>query len=136
VIQDVEILVEKLPEFLDWFDAEIGMRPVWLCPLRLREREWPTYPLTLDTTFLRAAKRVKTQERDQSQDPIGRQAEQQARSADQELDQDERACQQRDVKIVHEGPCPGYRAFMLGSVAGWFRACLRKCPCGIGHKGS
>ena len=35
VIQDVEIPVEKLPEFLDWFDAEIGMRPVWLCPLRL-----------------------------------------------------------------------------------------------------
>ena len=38
VIQDVEIPVERLPEFLDWFDAEIGMRPVWLCPLRLRER--------------------------------------------------------------------------------------------------
>ena len=36
MIQDVEIPVEKLPEFLDWFDAEIGMRPVWLCPLRLR----------------------------------------------------------------------------------------------------
>ena len=33
-----------------WFDAEVGMRPVWLCPLRLRrtdaERPWPTYPLT------------------------------------------------------------------------------------------
>ena len=52
VIQDVEIPVERLPEFLDWFDAEIGMRPVWLCPLRLREREWPTYPLTLDTTYV------------------------------------------------------------------------------------
>jgi FAD/FMN-containing dehydrogenase len=52
VIQDVEIPVEKLPEFLDWFDAEIGMRPVWLCPLRLREREWPTYPLTLETTYV------------------------------------------------------------------------------------
>ena len=45
VIQDVEIPVERLPEFLDWFDAEIGMRPVWLCPLRLRStREWPTVP--------------------------------------------------------------------------------------------
>jgi FAD/FMN-containing dehydrogenase len=28
------------------------MRPVWLCPLRLREREWPSYPLTLDTTYV------------------------------------------------------------------------------------
>ena len=26
------------PEFLDWFDDEVGMRPVWLCPLRLRGR--------------------------------------------------------------------------------------------------
>ena len=34
VVQDVEIPVERLGEFLDWFDAEVGMRPVWLCPLR------------------------------------------------------------------------------------------------------
>ena len=33
VVQDVEIPVDLLPEFLDWFDAEVGMRPVWLCPL-------------------------------------------------------------------------------------------------------
>ena len=52
VIQDVEIPVDRLPEFLDWFDAEIGMRPVWLCPLRLRDREWPTYPLSVGTTYV------------------------------------------------------------------------------------
>ncbi len=52
VIQDVEIPVDRLPEFLEWFDTEIGMRPVWLCPLKLREREWPTYPLKLDTTYV------------------------------------------------------------------------------------
>ena len=51
VVQDVEVPVERLPEFLDWFDREIGMRPVWLCPLRLRrddagERPWPGYPLS------------------------------------------------------------------------------------------
>ena len=39
VVQDVEIPVERTAEFLDWFDAEVGMRPVWLCPLRLREPE-------------------------------------------------------------------------------------------------
>ena len=44
VIQDVEVPVERLPEFLDWFDEEIGMRPVWLCPL-IAQRDWPTYPL-------------------------------------------------------------------------------------------
>jgi FAD/FMN-containing dehydrogenase len=52
VIQDVEIPVDRLPEFLEWFDAEVGMRPVWLCPLRLRDREWPIYPLKLGTTYV------------------------------------------------------------------------------------
>ena len=33
VVQDVEVPVERLEEFLEWFDAEVGMRPVWLCPL-------------------------------------------------------------------------------------------------------
>jgi FAD/FMN-containing dehydrogenase len=44
VVQDVEIPVERLGEFLDWFDAEVGMRPVWLCPL-VAGKKWPTYPL-------------------------------------------------------------------------------------------
>jgi FAD/FMN-containing dehydrogenase len=44
VVQDVEVPVDRLPEFLEWFDAEVGMRPVWLCPLVAR-RDWPTYPL-------------------------------------------------------------------------------------------
>ena len=55
VVQDVEVPVAGLPEFLDWFDREVGMRPVWLCPLRLRrrgaeqgdDRPWPGYPLTV-----------------------------------------------------------------------------------------
>ena len=44
VIQDVEVPVERLPDFLDWFDDAVGMRPVWLCPL-VAKRDWPTYPL-------------------------------------------------------------------------------------------
>lgn len=44
VIQDIEVPVERLPEFLEWFDAAVGMRPVWLCPCRA-ERDWPSYPL-------------------------------------------------------------------------------------------
>ncbi len=51
VVQDVEIPVERTAEFLRWFDSEVGMRPVWLCPIRLREaapagaRSWPLYPM-------------------------------------------------------------------------------------------
>ncbi len=44
VVQDIEVPLERLPEFIDWFDAEVGMRPVWLCPLRTT-RPWPVYPL-------------------------------------------------------------------------------------------
>jgi len=65
VVQDVEVPVERLPEFLTWFDEEIGMRPVWLCPLKLRggldtsagapdstTRRWPTYPLEPDVVYV------------------------------------------------------------------------------------
>ncbi len=51
VIQDVEVPVERLAEFLTWFDAEVGMRPVWLCPLR-STREWPSYPLRPGATYV------------------------------------------------------------------------------------
>ena len=50
VVQDVEVPGRPAAGVPGWFDAEIGMRPVWLCPLRLRRttpaRPWPTYPLT------------------------------------------------------------------------------------------
>jgi FAD/FMN-containing dehydrogenase len=46
VIQDVEIPLGSGAEFLRFFAAEVGMSPVWLCPLRLRSpRPWPLYPL-------------------------------------------------------------------------------------------
>ncbi|MBA2463409.1 MAG: FAD-binding oxidoreductase [Nocardioidaceae bacterium] len=51
VIQDVEIPVERLPEFLSWFDDEVGMRPVWVCPLR-STREWPAYPMRPGATYV------------------------------------------------------------------------------------
>ncbi len=58
VVQDVEVPVDRLAEFLEWFDREVGMRPVWLCPLRLRAgaeestRTWPGYPLAPGTTYV------------------------------------------------------------------------------------
>jgi FAD/FMN-containing dehydrogenase len=46
VIQDVEIPVERAAEFLDYFLSDVGMSPVWMCPLRLRgDRTWPLYPM-------------------------------------------------------------------------------------------
>ncbi|MEU5694146.1 FAD-binding oxidoreductase [Actinosynnema sp. NPDC020468] len=46
VIQDVEIPVARLAEFLDYFHREVGIEPVWLCPLRLRGADaWPLYPM-------------------------------------------------------------------------------------------
>src|SRR5579859_248617 len=46
VIQDVEIPVDRGDAFLRFFAAEVGMSPVWLCPLRLRSGSpWPLYPL-------------------------------------------------------------------------------------------
>jgi len=46
VVQDVEIPVERTAEFLAWFDEHVGMRPVWLCPVQLRDdRVWSLYPL-------------------------------------------------------------------------------------------
>jgi FAD/FMN-containing dehydrogenase len=46
VVQDVEVPVTEAAKFLEFFDAEIGITPVWLCPLRLRgDQQWPLYPL-------------------------------------------------------------------------------------------
>ncbi|HEV2932657.1 MAG TPA: FAD-binding oxidoreductase [Streptosporangiaceae bacterium] len=46
VVQDVEIPVEHGADFLRFFAANVGMSPVWMCPLRLRgERAWPLWPM-------------------------------------------------------------------------------------------
>ena len=51
VIQDVEVPVERLPDFLEWFDEAVGMRPVWLCPCKAM-RDWPTYPLEPEALYV------------------------------------------------------------------------------------
>ncbi|HET8641349.1 MAG TPA: FAD-binding protein, partial [Pseudonocardiaceae bacterium] len=46
VVQDVEIPARNLSAFLEAFHREIGISPVWLCPLRLRsETPWTLYPM-------------------------------------------------------------------------------------------
>src|SRR3712207_5073245 len=44
VVQDVEIPVANLPAFLEAFHRDLGIAPVWLCPVRARAR-WTLYPL-------------------------------------------------------------------------------------------
>ena len=51
VIQDIEVPVGRTPEFVRWFDEHVGMRPVWLCPLRAT-RAWPSYPLAPGETYV------------------------------------------------------------------------------------
>lgn len=53
VVQDVEVPVRQGPEFLDFFLGEVGITPVWLCPLRLRDPvPWPLYPLKPDDLYV------------------------------------------------------------------------------------
>jgi FAD/FMN-containing dehydrogenase len=53
VVQDVEIPLSRTAEFLRWFDGEVCMRPVWLCPLRA-QKLWPLYPLQPAATYVNA----------------------------------------------------------------------------------
>jgi FAD/FMN-containing dehydrogenase len=62
VIQDVEIPLARLGEFLEFFHRDIGISPVWLCPIKLRGRTpgpagrssatWPLYPMDPDTLYV------------------------------------------------------------------------------------
>ena len=54
VVQDIEVPVEALPEFLDFFHREVGIEPVWVCPLRQRDpaASWPLYELDPATTYV------------------------------------------------------------------------------------
>lgn len=54
VIQDIEVPVGRLEEFLDAFTREVPITPVWLCPLRQRDPslEWDLYPLDAAETYV------------------------------------------------------------------------------------
>ena len=54
VVQDIEVPVERLAEFLDFFHREIGIEPVWVCPLRQRDpsARWPLYEFDPRQTYV------------------------------------------------------------------------------------
>jgi FAD/FMN-containing dehydrogenase len=53
VVQDVEIPAEQMAKFLEVFHRDVGITPIWLCPLRLRASSgWPLYPLEPDRLYV------------------------------------------------------------------------------------
>lgn len=54
VIQDVEVPADRLAEFLDFFHKDVGIEPIWVCPLRSRDgvTRWSLYDLDPATTYV------------------------------------------------------------------------------------
>ena len=56
IIQDVDVTIDHAPEFLDFFQKNIGLEPVWICPFRSPDPErryslWPIDPKALYVNF-------------------------------------------------------------------------------------
>jgi len=54
VVQDIEVPVDRLAEFLEFFHREIGIEPVWVCPLQQRDpgARWPLYEFDPDVLYV------------------------------------------------------------------------------------
>ena len=54
VVQDVEVPIERLTEFLDFFHREVGIEPIWVCPLRQRDpaARWPLYEFDPEVLYV------------------------------------------------------------------------------------
>jgi FAD/FMN-containing dehydrogenase len=54
VIQDVEVPADRLADFMDVFAAEVGMEPVWFCPLKQRDPDavWDLYAFDPHTLYV------------------------------------------------------------------------------------
>lgn len=54
VIQDIDIPIDRAGEFLDFLFQEIGVLPIWICPVATSERSpnFPLFPLRSDTNYI------------------------------------------------------------------------------------
>ncbi len=54
VVQDIEVPIDRLADFLDFFHREVGIEPVWVCPLKQRDpaARWPLYEFDPETTYV------------------------------------------------------------------------------------
>ena len=54
VVQDIEVPADRLPDFLHFFHNDVGIEPVWVCPLKQRDPDvrWPLYEFDPGTTYV------------------------------------------------------------------------------------
>lgn len=54
VVQDIEVPVDRLKAFLDFFHREVGIEPLWVCPLKQRDAgaRWPLYEFDPSVTYV------------------------------------------------------------------------------------
>jgi FAD/FMN-containing dehydrogenase len=54
VVQDIEVPADQLEEFLDFFHREVGIEPIWVCPLKQRDPNvvWPLYEFDPNITYV------------------------------------------------------------------------------------
>lgn len=54
VVQDIEVPVDRLGEFLEFFHREVGIEPIWVCPLKQRDAaaRWPLYEFDPDVLYV------------------------------------------------------------------------------------
>jgi FAD/FMN-containing dehydrogenase len=54
VVQDIEVPIDRLAEFLDFFHREVGIEPIWVCPLRQRDPSvrWPLYEFDPEVLYV------------------------------------------------------------------------------------
>ena len=54
VIQDIDIPIGRAPEFLQFLLREIGVLPIWICPIGTsdRSKRYSLFPLRSDTNYI------------------------------------------------------------------------------------
>lgn len=54
VIQDIDIPIQNAPEFLEFLIREIGVLPIWICPIGTNEKSarFPLFSLNPDTMYI------------------------------------------------------------------------------------
>jgi FAD/FMN-containing dehydrogenase len=54
IIQDVDVTIDRAPEFLEFFQREIGLKPVWICPFKAYDpgHRYPLFPTRPDALYV------------------------------------------------------------------------------------
>jgi hypothetical protein len=54
VIQDIDVPIDRAAEFLDFFHREIGIRPIWICPVghSVQNELYPLFPMAAESMYV------------------------------------------------------------------------------------